>query len=159
MLSPLLKHGIACKGECVDDDVFLWSDEKDNPSESVGGSMDELELEVISDTVEALGSETTKGIGWNRLVGKFCFAFPCPRVSSSIGLSSTPKWYTDIKGNPLLFLVSGAAAHMGCTCETLSWVLTCSSSIGMAETWHIQKIDQIMKILSPHSNDWNKHKP
>lgn len=72
MLSPLLKHCMACKAECLDD-VCLWSDEKDSPRESVGGSMAELELGVIiSDTVEAL-------------FGTLCFTFPCPSVSSSIG--------------------------------------------------------------------------
>jgi len=84
--------------------------------------MDELELDVLSDTMEALGSETTKGIGLNRLLAwKLCFTFPCPRVSSSIGvLSLTPNSYTDINGNPLIFLASGAAGHCGCNCETLS---------------------------------------
>lgn len=75
MLSPLLKHCMACKAECLDD-VCLWSDEKDSPRDSVGGgSMAELEEPgvMISDTVEAL-------------FGTLCFStFPCPRVSSSIG--------------------------------------------------------------------------
>lgn len=143
MLSPLLKHGIECKGECVDD-VCLWSDEKESPRDSVGGSTDELELEVISDTVEALWSGTA-GIGRNSVIGTLCFAFPCPRVSSSIGLSLTPNWYAGIIGNPLIFLVSGAAWHTGGDWDTLSWFLTSSSSIGIAGTWHT-KFDQIMEI-------------
>lgn len=131
MLSPLLKRGIECKAGCLDD-VCLWSDEKDSPRESVGGSTAELELDVISDMAGDLWSGAT-GIGWNRLVGTLGFMFPCPRESSSIGLSLTPNWYTGcVIGNPLILLVSG---HMGCEWNMVSWFWTCSSSTWIAETW------------------------
>lgn len=132
MLSPLLRHGTACKLECLDD-VFLWSDDKDNPRDSVGRSMDVLELKATPETAEAFGSETEG----NR---PLCSKFPCPIGRFSTGLlpgneitpDPTAVGYNDIIANPLLLLVSEDA---GCTRRGwgISWGWICSST-GFAET-------------------------
>ena len=116
ILSPLLKHGITCKDECLDD-VSLLSEDKDSLSESVGGSMDELEAK----DVEASGSATA-GTDRTSLVDSLSSTFPRPRVRFSIGLpigigitpESVPIGYKDITENPLMLLVSGIGGQAGC---------------------------------------------
>lgn len=153
MLSPLLKRGIGCKAECVDD-VSIWFDDKDRPRDRDGVSKDGFELELMSEALEDLGS-AIPGIGWTSLVDPTCSTFPCPRVRLSIGFpigteitpEQTAMGYTGIIGNPLKLLVSGVAGRTWFEWDTPSWCWICSSSIGIAETWN-RKLITSWKVWS-----------
>ena len=146
ILSPLLKFEIPWKAECLADDS-LESIGNERLRDRGDGSTVDVKFKLRSAIVVERGIEwrATGRTSWDDVLLLTC---PWPRVKSCVGFSVVTGTTTGLtftgkvvsRGNPLGLQDSGGAGGNGRDWDALSWWCTCSSSIGLAETWGTRKI-------------------